>query len=202
MESRGSHEVGSCILSHLKEIDSSATTLILYSDACGGQNRNIYLVCLWLHIVASSEYSITSIDHKFMISGHSLLPNNCDFGHIEQSWKKDSTSMYLEIGGNSSFTLVKKKPFHVYRMKREDIVSLKPLKDAVVNRKTNAHGGKVEWLKIHWISVRKDKPLQFQYRYSNNSLRCWKTVDLKWKTKGHPVDMGRIELLTTSLWQT
>ena len=79
-------------------------------------------------------------------------------------------------------------------MKREDFVSLKPLKEAIVNRKVNKLGGKVEWLKMHWISVSKDKPLQFQYRYSNNSLERWKTVDLKRKTKGRPVDMGRIEL--------
>ena len=38
--------------------------------------------------------------------------------------------------------------------------------------------------------------LQFRYRYSNNSLECWKTVDLKRKTKGRPVDMGRIALPT------
>ena len=33
LASRGSHEVGSCVISHLKEIDSDATNLILYSDA-------------------------------------------------------------------------------------------------------------------------------------------------------------------------
>lgn len=38
---------------------------------------------------------------------------------------------------------------------------------------------------------RKDKALQFQYRYS---LECWKTVNPKFKMKGHPVDMERIEL--------
>lgn len=47
---------------------------------------------------------------------------------------------------------------------------------------------------MHWIAVHKDKPLQFQYRYSNNSLECWKTVDLKRKTKGRPIDMSRIAL--------
>ena len=44
--SRGSHEVGLCILAHLKEMETSATKLIVYSDACGGQNCNIYLVCM------------------------------------------------------------------------------------------------------------------------------------------------------------
>ena len=44
------------------------------------------------------------------------------------------------------------------------------------------------------LDLCKDKPLQFQYRYSNNSLESWKTVDLKRKTKGRPVDMARIAL--------
>ena len=38
----------------------------------------------------------------------------------------------------------------------------------------------------------KDKPLQFRYRYSHNTLEEWKVVDLKRKTKGRPPDMGRI----------
>lgn len=63
-------------------MEMDATNLTLYSNACRGQNGNIYLVCLWLHIVS------TNIDHKFMISDHSYLPNDKDFGHIELSQKK------------------------------------------------------------------------------------------------------------------
>ena len=81
--SRGSHEIGSCLLLHLRNMQSRTTKLILYNDSCGGQNRNINLVCLWMHIVASSDYSITQINQKFMVSGHSYLPNDCDFGSIE-----------------------------------------------------------------------------------------------------------------------
>ena len=35
--SRGSHEVGSCLLSHFKEMRTSTTRLILCSDACGAR---------------------------------------------------------------------------------------------------------------------------------------------------------------------
>ena len=37
---RGSNEVGSCVLSHLQEMNlsRSVTHLITYSDSCGGQN--------------------------------------------------------------------------------------------------------------------------------------------------------------------
>ena len=84
--SRGSCGVGSCIISHLKEMQTTATSLVVYSDACSGQNRNIHIVSMCMHIVA--EYSFKTIDHKFMVSGHSYLPNDRDFGSIEIAWKK------------------------------------------------------------------------------------------------------------------
>ena len=66
-ESIASRGIGSCILVHLREMDTSATNLVLYSNACGGQNRNINLVCLWMHVVGSTDFSFSTIDHKFMV---------------------------------------------------------------------------------------------------------------------------------------
>ena len=81
MASRGSH--GSCLLKFMKSRASSASHLICYPDCCGGQNRNMNIACLWLHVVSSGEYSYTTVDHMFMVSGHSHLPNNQDFSSIE-----------------------------------------------------------------------------------------------------------------------
>ena len=36
--SRGSHEVGLCILKYLKTTNPTASHLVTYSDSCGGQN--------------------------------------------------------------------------------------------------------------------------------------------------------------------
>ena len=80
--SRGSNEIVSCLLKHLKEnvTNTEAENLVLYSDSCGGQNRNIYMVCSLLYIVSSADFPFTQIDHKFMVPGHSYLPNDRDFG--------------------------------------------------------------------------------------------------------------------------
>ena len=131
--SRGSHEVGSCLLAHLKEMQTSATKLIVYSDACGGQNRNIFLVLLWLHVVSSDQYPFTTIDHKFMISGHSYLPNDRDFGHIELARKKNN-SIYVPDDWEKVVTGARhRNPFKVRKMEQGDFVSLKDLKRAIVN---------------------------------------------------------------------
>ena len=160
--SRGPPEIGSSILTHLKEMETTANKLVLYSDACGGQNRNIFIVCMWLHIVASSDNPFTSVDHKFMVSGHSYLPNDRDFGHIEISRKK-TTHIFVPADWERVVTEARRKnPFQVRKMDREDSLSLKPLKEAIGNRKVDTHGREVEWLKIQWISVQKEKPLQYQ----------------------------------------
>ena len=74
----------------------------------GGGGGGAKLVCLRLHIAASSEYSITNIEHKFMISGHSFLPR---FGHIELSRKK---TQHIYMPRNWEQVV----PFRVFRMKR------------------------------------------------------------------------------------
>ena len=53
---------------------SGATELIVFSDACGGQNINLALYRM--HVVCSPNYSYTTVNHKFMVSGHSYLLND------------------------------------------------------------------------------------------------------------------------------
>lgn len=45
--SRGGQEIGSCLLKHFEEhFPDGVKKLILYSDSCGGQNKNIKLALL------------------------------------------------------------------------------------------------------------------------------------------------------------
>ena len=170
--SRGSNEVGSSILKYLRDINMSPTTthLITYSDSCGGQNRNIYLVCLWLHTVACSYLPLTTVDQKFMLPGHSYLPNDRDFGNIELA-KKKKQAIYTP---DDWYALVQearcRNPFSACEMKSEDFVSIKSLKSHIVNRKINTHKQPVNWLDIRWIRVTKDQPYHFSYKYSHSCI--------------------------------
>ena len=192
--SRGSQEVSSCILAYLRQNPSSATHLIAYSDSCGGQNRNINLVCFWLYVVASSEFAYTVIDHKFMLSGHSYLPNDRDFGGIETARRRRSTLFVPE----DWYTLVENARrtirFHVQRMEQAYFVAIEPLTKLIANRKVTVTGRKVEWLNIQWIRVEKDSPFTFKYRFSHNDLEGWHVVDLRPKRAGRLQDMGRVSL--------
>ena len=56
----------------------------MFSDACGGKNRNINMACFWLYIVSNPDFSYAVVDNKFMLPGHSYLPNDQDFGAIKK----------------------------------------------------------------------------------------------------------------------
>jgi hypothetical protein len=50
----------------------------------------------WLKIVQSFDNNIEIIDHKFLISGHSFLPNDRDFGLIEMKIRKTNNLYFPE----------------------------------------------------------------------------------------------------------
>ena len=168
--SRGSNEVASCILKYLQNSGTCATNLVTFSDSCGGQNRNVNMLCMWLHVVDSDDYSYTTVDQKFMTVGHSYLPNDRDFGSIETARLKANHIYVPQDWCNLVLNCRRNNPFRVSAMTQEDFVSLEPVAKCIVNRKLNTFKQKVEWLNMKWIRITKGKPLQFQYRYTLNEL--------------------------------
>ena len=192
--SRGSHKICSSILKYLKLRASQATHLIAYSYACGGQNRNINVACLWMYLVSNKDCPYTTIDHKFMVSGHSYLPNDRDFGSIETANRRTQSVYTPENWCTLVETARVRNPFQVERMRCEDFVTLAPVRSEIVYRKKNTLKEKVEWLSIRWIQTRQDKPYQIFYKYSHNDLESWKILDVCRRTRGRPSDPGRIVL--------
>jgi len=88
--SRGPAEIASCIWQWLNEKndeDKLKKEVVAYSDSCGGQNRNIVIATLWMSAV--QEWDLVSVDHIFMVSGHSFLPCDEDFGVYEKEKRKN-----------------------------------------------------------------------------------------------------------------
>lgn len=62
---RGADQVGSCLRRHINErVKPPVKTLIMYSDCCGGQNRN-YKLCLILKKILDEHSSLTTIKLRF-----------------------------------------------------------------------------------------------------------------------------------------
>ena len=143
-----------------------------------------------MHNVASDEYSLNEIDHKFTILSHSFLLIERDFAQIEQSCKEVMQIYVPEDWENVVRQAHRKNPFTVSRMKGGSHVTKAPKSS---DRQSQSEypwyeGGVVQ----HQLDS--SQPLQFRYRYSNNTLEHWKTVNLKSKPRGCRTDMGKIVL--------
>lgn len=131
------------------------TTLHLWSDSCGGQNRNIKIVLGLKKILAKSSH-LQQIFLNYLIPGHSYLPNDTDFGKIEGALKycqrlydpKD----YMQV----MRTAREQKPFIVKEV--TSFFGTKQLQASIVNRKTGNDGTPVGWLKTRKIWMLKEKP--------------------------------------------
>lgn len=83
----------------LKEEHPEIEHLIIWSDSCGGQNKNFFILCLYQYLILNNFFKV--IDHKFPEVGHSYLDSDRDFGRIEKVLRKHQTILipdqYREI---------------------------------------------------------------------------------------------------------
>ena len=164
--SRGPAEIASCIwhwLCQNRDKGVRPERLVAFSDACGGQNRNFIMAVFWMHV--TQEMTVDSIDHIFMVSGHSFLPCDEDFG-LDEKQKHKTEAVYSLSQWMSVAQRARKKPFAVTEMAAESFLRIKDLCRDVVNRKKNETGEKVDWLRLRWMRFRKDRANQMFYKYS------------------------------------
>ena len=131
---RGSLEIVSCIQKWVEEEYEKAEfdSLVVFSDNCGGQNKNINVVCNFLREVHRGKCQ--NIEHLFLMPGHSFMACDRAFGNIEKSIRSfgDVYDLwgYINIIANAVHS-----GYTVTHMKREDFLNYDDLKTYVVQRK-------------------------------------------------------------------
>lgn len=106
---RGSIEVGSALFDFLSKMEfpDHVKELRLYSDGCGGQNKNshiVHMLMIWLQ--RHAPLTLQSIRICFPVRGHSYLPADRVFGRAEKLIRAQSMikspekywELYSEIG--------------------------------------------------------------------------------------------------------
>lgn len=81
----GTNKIASCLLYPLNNGRTWRTykkNLVIWCDNCGGQNKNWVLLFTMIFLVANNV--VDSIEQKFLVSGHSFMPCDCDFALIEK----------------------------------------------------------------------------------------------------------------------
>lgn len=123
---RGAQEVGSCLRKYIlgDNISDKVEELILWSDSCGGQNRNIKMVLLLKSVLEDSQ-TLKSIRLRFLVSGHSFLPNDSDFGDVECAIKVQNKLFSPADYFNVMKLCRKKHPIHVIEMEKIILKALK-----------------------------------------------------------------------------
>lgn len=149
---RGADEVSSCIKKHIETSVAEETEKItIYSDGCGGQNRNIKTTLMLKKILTESR-NIREIEQKYFVSGHSK--NNCDrmFGLIEKQ-KKITENIFVPNNWIDVIRQAKKKEplFSVVKMECLDFYSSTDLTNLITNRKITKQRIKINWHDIDTI---------------------------------------------------
>lgn len=167
---RGANEIASCIFYHVIEyLPPEVLELILFSDACSGQNRNS-IVAAMFHVLLQMHETLRKIQHIFLIRGHTRL--ECDSQHsvIEQARKTADTvnvpSEWYQLvegcGESVEFKVIQMKDnfFDFSRLMKPD--------GPLVMRDKKDNGQKFYWTKTHWFQYSKDAPGCLKVRSSFN----------------------------------
>jgi len=155
---RGAQDIGSALLKHIHDcVPSAVEHLILWSDSCGGQNRNIK-ICLMLQYVLQKHKTLKTITFRYRVSGHSFLPNDSEFGDVECALRRQERLYLPEDITRVMNDCRSRNRFVVTRMDRQDFVSTSSLEQCTVNRKVDSSRNIVSWLHAREIHLSKEKP--------------------------------------------
>lgn len=114
---RGGNQMASCIIQALNTgmLSSIKPNLVIWSDNCAGQIKNRMLVFLYIYLVASGLFQ--SIEHKFLVPGHSFSAADRDFAIIEKRAKVSKMQTVQDVQ-NVIRTARTSRPFRVLSMDR------------------------------------------------------------------------------------
>lgn len=129
---KGSNEIASFLYHRLTNthFEESVNTIRMFADGCAGQNKNsivMGMISKWL--LTDAPKSITTVEITFPVPGHSYMPPDRIFGHIEKVVKRKNVIVepaeYLQIF-NDYGTVIEAKDIIVYDWKSSVSDVVKP----------------------------------------------------------------------------
>lgn len=137
-----------------------------------------------LKAVLESHPSIEKISIRFLVSGHSFLPNDSDFANIESALKHHQRIYvpedYIQVMKNCR----RKNRFIVTTMEPDDFWGTSELEKKICNRKTDVHKNKISWLAAREIMLLKTHP--YSIFMKSNFDDNYSEIDIKKKQAGRP----------------
>lgn len=173
--SRGSNEIGSCLLKYAEQLPPSVKHLIAFSDNCGGQNKNQFIARFWMYIVKNTH--IETVDHKFLVPGHSYMECDQNFGLIEKT-KKQQQYVFVPDDWVKVVTGTSRR-FQVIRMDEKDFLSSEKMNE---NLKDSVDGIS----QFQWLRFKKEEPLTILFKKSLNEDLAFEKYSMVKPKVGRP----------------
>ena len=79
---RGSNEIGTCIYKQLESLPTNAKRPSLFSDSCGGQNRNQNVIMMFLDAIMNLR--LDEITINYLEPGHTYMEADSMHSAIEK----------------------------------------------------------------------------------------------------------------------
>ncbi|XP_050516967.1 uncharacterized protein LOC126891731 [Diabrotica virgifera virgifera] len=77
------------------QLPPEVTHVVLYSDTCGGQNKNSHISSMIMSILQRSDVNVQVVDHKFMVPGHTHMEVDVAHSMIEKKKKRSNIAIFL-----------------------------------------------------------------------------------------------------------
>ena len=137
-------------ISRLTDHTSAIKEITLYSDSCGGQNRNQFVSSALVYAI-NINHKLEIINQKYFERVHSEMEADSMHSAIEQA--KKCTSIFVPSHWATVISMARKRdPYIVIPLKYDQFKDLKKLrKDQCNNMKIDVDGKSVNWLKVKWL---------------------------------------------------
>ncbi|KAK3922474.1 Replicase polyprotein 1a [Frankliniella fusca] len=183
---RGPNQVGSALYHYLMTLPEEVESVTLWSDTCGGQNKNS-IITATLQTVLLHKKSLKTIDQKFLVPGHTHL--ECDRDHsIIESKKKQAAHIFVP---RDWFNLVQtaNKRFSVNRLTQDKMLDFKSLlkgRDSpLIKRNKDVSGDVFSWKSTVWLRHSTTfAPGEVGFKKSFNEAENFKFLNLKRRKAG------------------
>lgn len=160
---RGSDEVASCVFDFLSSM--THPEVVLYSDNCGGQNRNRFFVTMLWYAVQVLQ--ITKIQHTFLEKGHTHNENDSVHSAVEFAGRNIPVYTTQQWAAVVRGARRKGDAYEVTEMDSTKFLDFKALAERYIKNFTvDDCGNRVKWIKIRVICVNKLEPNKIYFKYS------------------------------------
>lgn len=180
---RGANQVASCLYRHIVDLPSDVRKVCFYSDTCGGQNKNTHVAAMFMAVLREKS-SIQSIDHKFLVPGHTHMECDVDHSVIEKAKKRTTMKInhpydWVQLIRGCKST----KQFKVKLIECDDFLNFADLlKNCFVNKKISESGKKFLWKDLQWARCSENIGILY-YKSSLKSEEKFKSVNFRRRGK-------------------